>query len=269
MHGGGTAMRPFYAPRSTEQDVAAQAYAQAQLEYALAAVDIGLRTHSGGARSGPFYMVYLTEQEVFDIIRSKLEAAGLNFGDTPPDNVYEVGLYGMSSTIGLDLFDAERGVAISHIDWRTNHTPFAASGGSRLAEETARFFNQQLRRIEVGVFFTPEKNLGYTTETFEWWGHEDVQRQIESSRERINELQALIRRGRLIGDTDEQFQERQIRRENAIRQHEENIMRYERFLSGEEFPSPEDKAELREVLLDELVEQVQTFIDFLQAEGIL
>ena len=65
--------------------------------------------HHGGAGAGPFYVAYLTEQEALCIIRTQLEAAGLNLNAKPP--AHKVGTeYGLK--IGLDLFDWGNNIAI-------------------------------------------------------------------------------------------------------------------------------------------------------------
>ncbi|MCL2837706.1 MAG: hypothetical protein FWE04_01375 [Oscillospiraceae bacterium] len=70
--------------------------------------------HHGGAGMA-MYIVHLTEQEALGIIRPQLEAAGLNFSAEPPSETVEVD----RRNISLDLFDAERNVAVAHTNtWR-------------------------------------------------------------------------------------------------------------------------------------------------------
>ena len=79
--------------------------------------DFGLESsiHQGGSGM-PFYVVHLTEQESLNIIRSLLEAAGLDFSTDPPDYTF--------AGIEIDLFDKERGVAFAQTigpsEWATN-----------------------------------------------------------------------------------------------------------------------------------------------------
>ena len=72
---------------------------------------LSFSTHNGGAGSGPMYVVHLTEQEAFGIIRARLEEAGLNFG---AGSDYGVGI----GERRFDLFDEERGVAIMNVQSR-------------------------------------------------------------------------------------------------------------------------------------------------------
>ena len=265
MHGGGAPVIPRYTPSITEHDVAT--YTQTQLEAALAAAELELRVHSGGGGAGPFYVVHITEQEALNIIRAKLEAAGLSFGDTPPENVFEFGWTEVDD-IRLDLFDAEKGVAISHLSWETNNTPFMSHGGSHLAEEVARDFNEQLDDVAVGVFFNPGEYLGMSSRLLDWWLPEDVQERIESLTEHLERLHSeTFNPDAWVGDiTEEQWQEMNA---DSIAWVERDIADYKRILSGEEFPTPEIEAEAKAVLIDQLTVQVQDFIDFLHAEGIL
>jgi hypothetical protein len=84
----------------------------AEFRARLETAELELRTHYGGANSGPFYTVYFTEQEAFGFFRAVLEDAGLNFGDEPPAYTYH-GMF--DSEYGLDLFDAQRNVAITRV----------------------------------------------------------------------------------------------------------------------------------------------------------
>jgi len=70
--------------------------------------------HHGGSGAA-MYIVHLTEQEALNIVRSQLEAAGLNFSAEPPNETVEVD----RRNISLDLFDGERNVAVAHVNtWR-------------------------------------------------------------------------------------------------------------------------------------------------------
>jgi len=74
-------------------------------------LDVTRRMNHGGFASSPAYVVHLTEQEAFGIARSRLERAGFDFSETPPDVSVEIG----GVLIGIDLFDAERNVAIAFV----------------------------------------------------------------------------------------------------------------------------------------------------------
>ena len=201
-----------------------------QLQAAIAAAELDIRIHIGGRAFVPFYVVHITEQEALAIIRAKLETAGLNFGTTPPDNTVSTGW----QSAGIDLYDEEKGVAISQISWEINSMGFGASplGDGHLAERTAREFSQQLEDTTVGVFFNPGKRFGMSYTLQELW-------QTDEFRGRIGELA------------------------------DQSITDHERNLREEGFATPEAAAEAKEILIDRLLTQVQTFIDFLQEEGIL
>ena len=127
--------------------------------------ELELRLHHGGA-GGAWYVVHLTEQEVFGFIRKRLEAAGLTFGATPPNYIavtretisgfdsvrYEDGVRVLN--FGLNLFDENRNVAIAHIGERRH-----------LRERVIVSFAEQTEDIAVGVFYTPTSNLG---SSWEW-----------------------------------------------------------------------------------------------------
>ena len=70
-------------------------------------------THHGGFSGAPIYVAYLTEQDALEIIRTRLEDAGLNFNSLPPAYtiIYSDGR--IEREVGLDLFDEEAGVAIA------------------------------------------------------------------------------------------------------------------------------------------------------------
>ncbi|MCL2408915.1 MAG: hypothetical protein FWC96_04780 [Oscillospiraceae bacterium] len=117
-------------------------------------LDLEFRTHHGGSGFA-IYVVYLTEQEAFGIIRAQLEAAGLNFNDDPPEHTVTITFqdledfgWGVSDdiTIGIDLFDRERGVGISHV-----------SVG--IAPQAAREFFVQHDDIFMGAFYNPSHSL--------------------------------------------------------------------------------------------------------------
>lgn len=112
-------------------------------------LDITRRLDHGGFASGPIYVVHLTEQEAFGIVRAQLEAAGLRFDATPPN--YTVDYW--ESAIGLELFDSQRNVAIARIRADEIDSPFVPewrieSRNSWIADEFA-----EQTDIIVGVFY--------------------------------------------------------------------------------------------------------------------
>jgi hypothetical protein len=148
MHHGGDGGMPFYITRPTEQETLA--YFLAKLE----TTELELRTHFGGSASGPFYVVYFTEQEAFGFIRAMLENAGLNFSANPPDYSVEVRdmFMGNYHTFGLDLFDAEKNVAIANVNLRPMRMPPSIA-------EISKMFAEQYNDITVGVFRNPGLNV--------------------------------------------------------------------------------------------------------------
>lgn len=113
------------------------------------------RLHHGGLGIAN-YVVHLTEQEVFGIIRRGLEAAGLRFCDEPPGYMAFEGNDWLPP-IALDLFDAERNIAISHLAWEHSFAPFRPRAG-----DAARMYEALFARetdITIGAFYTPHYNL--------------------------------------------------------------------------------------------------------------
>ena len=159
-HGGGAAM-PIYFDRVIEPETPANITVPA-------AEDLELRIHFGGGGFGPIYIVHLTEQEALAIIRSQLEAEGLNFGADPPD--YDVDFNSwLDFSVGLELFDEENGVAVAHISWENNNIQFFSHGGRHLADEVAEKFAELNNDISIGVFYNPGESLGMGAD---WWGWE-------------------------------------------------------------------------------------------------
>ena len=107
--------------------------------------------HLGGSTGVPFYVVRLTEQEAFGIIRALLESYGLNFNATPPDYTFD-----HNSNIGIDLFDGDRGVAITYLRWGNFHPPTHAK---HWTENVANNLNEQTSDITHGVFYNPVRTI--------------------------------------------------------------------------------------------------------------
>jgi len=122
--------------------------------------DLLVRLHTGGFGSS-FYMVHLTEQEAFGIIRARLEAAGLNFDATSPG--YTVDLTNLLSRrdfdkISLDLFDAEKGVAIAYISWLGECRAFMLHE-SEIAWWVEEAFAEQVPDIIVRAFYDTGRDV--------------------------------------------------------------------------------------------------------------
>jgi len=182
-HHGGGPVAPYYVIHPTEQETThiipvqiEQQAEQIEQQYEqMTEEELNLRLHTGGSGMGPYYVVHLTEQEALGIIRAQLEAAGLNFSDSPPEYTateFEgFQFWGAESGyFGLDLFDEDKGVAVSHITWEENNMHFFSHGGHRLAQEVSGAFAEQVNDISVGVFFNPGKSLGMAED---WWGWDD------------------------------------------------------------------------------------------------
>jgi len=118
--------------------------------------DLLVRLHTGGGGSTS-YVVHLTEQEALNIILTHLEAAGLNFGDTPPGYFVDFGGW-ISNPIGIDLFDEQNGVAISRLSWENSNIPF--TGFERtFANNVSSIFESMTNNITVGVFYSPSHHF--------------------------------------------------------------------------------------------------------------
>jgi len=153
-----------------------------QIEYnGYSEMDLVLRSHWGGGGFA-IYVVYLTEQEAFGIVRSQLEAAGLNFGAPPPDNSVTIGvecndeiLYDQwneccywdicwSRDIGFDLFDAENSVGIKFLyAYRGTQSMWMQE---RFFEEIEAGFAAQLPDVRFGLFREATQVLGSNRDGF-------------------------------------------------------------------------------------------------------
>lgn len=128
-----------------------------------------VRLHTGGMGSS-FYMVHLTEQEAFGIIRARLEAAGLNFDATPPPGIvfdpvhekyFSFNEWAMRMGFGsleFDLFDAEKDVAVTHVNWQGPMTSFRPCERT-LARNVADTLAVHASDIDVGVFHNPGRTV--------------------------------------------------------------------------------------------------------------
>jgi len=139
-HHGGAGFSNYFA-YPTEQEVDREPYVS-QGEFELA-----IRLHHGGS-GWAGYVVYLTEQEALGIIRTRLEAAGLRFGDDVP-NYTAFSDDGWMPRVGINLFDAGNNVAVSHLTWSDNNTPFI----HRITDQVIESFENQTD-VNVGVFYT-------------------------------------------------------------------------------------------------------------------
>jgi len=111
--------------------------------------ELSVRLHTGGGGAS-FYVVHLTEQEAFGILRARLEAAGLNFNARPPGYTLEH----WWDEIDLDLFDEQKNVAITHFGWEESNRPFSA-WGQEFTMQVEEAFTEITNNIIVGAFYTP------------------------------------------------------------------------------------------------------------------
>jgi len=206
-HNGGDGGAPFYVVCPTEQEVENIIETPEQLAARLAEAELELRVHWGGSGSSPFYVVHITEQEILGFIQAKLESAGLDLSATPPENIVET----WGSSHGLDLYDAQRRVAVAHLSWLDSTQPFS-SWGSAFAGEIRDKFAKEMGYTPVGVFYTHG-----TTLSWEPWFSEGYTHDME-------ELEP---------------------------------------------PPSELIEEARVQLIENVTAQVQTFIEWLQSEGII
>jgi len=120
-------------------------------------------------------MVHLTEHEAFGIIRTRLEAAGLIFGATPPpgvvfdeiqagDTFYGEADWHLRQVLGgveLDLYDAEKSVAVTYVNWLGSGRSFMPSE-RELAQRIEEIFAEQATGTITGAFYNPGTSNG-------WW----------------------------------------------------------------------------------------------------
>jgi len=172
--------------------------------------DLLVRIHTGGG-GGSAYMVHLTEQEAFGIIQVRLEAAGLVFDAMPPSGVIfppiQVGdtIYGEADwhlrevvgSVDLDLFDAQKGVGVAHVNWLGASQAFMPSE-RELAGRIGEAFAEQLGNIMVGVFYNPGRSVGSGGE----WSDEGMWILAHPLDEEVEALRPLLVR-QLINQADE------------------------------------------------------------------
>ena len=143
--------------------------------------DLCVRVHHGGLTGAPIYVAHLTEQEVFEIIKTRLEEVGFNFNAIPPSYYVE-----SFRDVSLDLFDEEHGIGVVHISWLySDWSPHSARGQS-YSRWLVNQFAKQTNDITVGVFYTSGEGF----------------RRISS---RINAIEANLLRLVLLEDLNEQL----------------------------------------------------------------
>ncbi|MCL2527199.1 MAG: hypothetical protein FWE42_02180 [Defluviitaleaceae bacterium] len=169
-HNCGEGGAPYYVTYPTEQELssnqgASDVYCNStstpiqetpeQLAARLMEANLESQIHHGGSGAGPFYVVHITEQEVFGFIQAKLETAGLNLSATPPS--YTVNNWW--EPIGIDLYDAQLGIAVTHLSWEESHRPFS-HWGSQLTTNINKALAEQMGDVPIGVFYNPGETIG-------------------------------------------------------------------------------------------------------------
>ena len=142
--------------------------------------------HHGGSGGAPLYVAYLTEQEALGIIRTQLEAAGLNF-DKPsqPYNV-QVDNWSMAELV---LVHEEKDLNIVLIDswWRWNSETLRLEFNERAVEQFEAEFG-----IEVdGVIFNPQDEV--------WNERDEPEMRMELEEDIIGQVQDFIDQLRVDG----------------------------------------------------------------------
>jgi len=209
----------------------------------LETAELVLRTHYGGSGAGPHYVAYFTEQEAYGFIRAMLEESGFNFSAPPPS--YSIDTEGDSLgripglNIGLDLFDAEKEIAVVFIGER--------GGGGYSARKISEAFLEQ-HGLHTGVFQNPGESVFGTSQAYWGWimslWEEHVGGDIyDDSKQDIQEFYATLRDQYVSGD--EAF--------NTL---------WDKLRTTRE-------PEIRNALIEKLTEQTQNFIEQLHTDGVL
>jgi hypothetical protein len=115
-----------------------------------------LRHYHGHVGGSPTFIVHLQDQNAFDIIRRRLESAGLVFGAELP----EYALVFPTGNVYIDLYDNSRNVAIIFIDWERNNQHFYTFGGHRFSVHVAQALTEITSDMVFGAFYNAGKDFG-------------------------------------------------------------------------------------------------------------
>ena len=116
--------------------------------------------HLGGAGPAPIYVAHLTETDALNMIQVHLEEAGLNFTNVVP--AYMIERWGHE--YGIDLFDAERNIAITFINhYNSTKTSSIDDGDDHDRWNHGRWkvtgvqgaFEEAHEAMTFGVFYNP------------------------------------------------------------------------------------------------------------------
>jgi hypothetical protein len=143
-----------------------RAYASAR--EVLENAELELRAHYGGDGSGPYYVVYFTEQEAFNFIRAKLEATGLDFSAKPPEHTVELPDWDRfdsdaTISIGIDLYDAQREIGVVKIPRGTQ-----GARSTHFADQVSKAFAEQFG-LRVEAFVNPGESIFDNERMYNEW----------------------------------------------------------------------------------------------------
>jgi len=109
----------------------------------------------------PMYVAHFTEEDALNIIRTELEAVGLNFdSEVPSYYVERWGGHRWGRNVGIDLFDEQMNVTITLINMYEDDTSSITDdgGGYSYSWETNSIkneFSENFDEIVFGVFYNP------------------------------------------------------------------------------------------------------------------
>jgi len=113
--------------------------------------------HLGGAGPAPIYVAHLTETDALNMIRVHLEEVGLNFANVAPPYVVEH----WGHETGIDLFDAEKNVAIAFINLHnatlTSSIDHGDDHGRWIVPGIQDAFEKAHEELNFGVFYNPSQ----------------------------------------------------------------------------------------------------------------
>jgi len=198
----------------------------------LKTAEIQRRAHHGGGPAGPYYVVNFTEQEALGFLIAELEAAGLNFSAAPLD--YSVTV--PDTRPWFHLMDVD--VGLDYFD---------------VARRVGIVNNENGRRQDVVEAFVGK---GITVHVFSNPGESAFSEPIE-------------RRDWQRAVWEEHGDRSMDMREWVSENRDHPLLAEEIFDAIREAAITEAKEPARQVLIDRLTSQAQSFIEQLQAEGIL
>jgi len=146
------------------------------------------RLHHGGAGMAPIYVTYLTEQEVLEIIRLRLEEIGLNVVEPENFDPMIIGINGQIERVGISLFSEENrlGIVVINLGERAGHSGHWNTSIRREAIKT-ELLNDSVEHIHI--LFVPDDHFE------EVWSLEEHENQLSLAHGRIE--------GRLLENLEE------------------------------------------------------------------